>query len=64
MINGTNVSQEQVAGFLLGLGIGLVIGLLFQSQSGAGPHGLDRENVKHPESPHIEFSRMGNSEAL
>jgi len=64
MINGTNVSQEQVAGFLLGLGIGLVIGLIFQPQSGAGSRGLNRENVKQAESSRIESSRMGNREAI
>jgi hypothetical protein len=30
MTNGKNISQNEVAGFLLGLGIGLVVGLLFQ----------------------------------
>jgi hypothetical protein len=30
MANGRNLSQNEVAGFLLGLGIGLIVGLLFQ----------------------------------
>ena len=32
MTNRRNVSQNEVAGFLLGLGMGLVVGLLFHSQ--------------------------------
>lgn len=32
MANGNKLSQNEVAGFLLGLGIGLVVGLLFQPQ--------------------------------
>jgi hypothetical protein len=34
MTNGKNISQNEVAGFLLGLGIGLVVGLLFQPRVG------------------------------
>lgn len=30
MANGNKLSRNEVAGFLLGLGIGLVVGLLFQ----------------------------------
>jgi hypothetical protein len=35
MTNKQNLSQNEVAGFLLGLGIGLVVGLLFQPKPAA-----------------------------
>jgi hypothetical protein len=39
MTNGKNISQNEVAGFLLGLGIGLVVGLLFQPRAAGHPRG-------------------------
>ena len=46
MTNGTSISQKEVAGFLLGLGIGLVVGLLFQPQLGNGVGGYVPEPIK------------------
>jgi len=40
MSNGKNLSQNEVAGFLLGLGIGLVVGLLFQPRANDSPGGV------------------------
>ena len=40
MTNTQNLSQNEVAGFLLGLGIGLVVGLLFQPKPAANIRGL------------------------
>jgi hypothetical protein len=39
MTNENNLSQNEVAGFLLGLGIGLVVGLLFQPKLAVGTRG-------------------------
>jgi hypothetical protein len=33
MVNGKQMSRNEVAGFLLGLGIGLIVGLLFSPPS-------------------------------
>jgi hypothetical protein len=41
MTNGKTISQNEVARFLLGLGIGLVVGLLFQ------PRAIDRPPLSH-----------------
>ena len=43
-MNGKNLSQKEVAGFLLGLGIGLVVGLLFQPEPAAGTRGLPQND--------------------
>ena len=40
MTNGKNMSQTEVAGFLLGLGIGLIVGLLFQPRAAGHPRGF------------------------
>jgi hypothetical protein len=40
MTNKQNLSQNEVAGFLLGLGIGLVVGLLFQPKPAVNIRGL------------------------
>ena len=40
MTNKQTLSQNEVAGFLLGLGIGLVVGLLFQPKPAANIRGL------------------------
>ena len=40
MANKQNINQNEVAGFLLGLGIGLVVGLLFQPKPAANIRGL------------------------
>jgi hypothetical protein len=44
MTNGTNLTQNEVAGFLLGLGIGLVVGFLFQPPLAGDTRGLLRDN--------------------
>jgi hypothetical protein len=40
MTNKQNLSQNEVAGFLLGLGIGLVVGMLFQPRPAVNIRGL------------------------
>ena len=58
MMKEKNLSQNEVAGFLLGLGIGLVVGLLFQPQPAVGTRGLlrndstkaDRSVARRPQS--------------
>lgn len=40
MTNAKNLSQNEVAGFLLGLGLGLVVGLLFHPEPAVGRRGL------------------------
>lgn len=50
MTNGKNISQNEVAGFLLGLGIGLVVGLLSQPRSNDYSRGLIQESAKQAES--------------
>lgn len=40
MTNKQSLSQNEVAGFLLGLGIGLIVGLLFQPKPAANIRGL------------------------
>ena len=46
MTDEKNISQNEVAGFLLGLGIGLVVGLLFQPQPVDYPRGLLGYNAR------------------
>jgi len=45
MTSGKNISQNEVAGFLLGLGIGLVVGLLSQPKAADQAHGLVEYNT-------------------
>jgi len=45
MTDQKNISQKEVAGFLLGLGIGLVVGLLFQSQPADQANALRRDRT-------------------
>jgi hypothetical protein len=54
-----DIDQREVAGFLLGLGIGLVVGLVVQQQSTTAPRGLSRENVKQAEPPRL-VARTGS----
>jgi hypothetical protein len=46
MMNKKSISQNEVAGFLLGLGIGLVVGILFNPQPAGYPHGSFRDTAK------------------
>jgi hypothetical protein len=49
MLSEESVSQKDVAGFLLGLGIGLVVGIVFKTQPEDSPHYLvDADTSKIP----------------
>ena len=50
MTNKQNLSQNEVAGFLLGLGVGLVVGLLFQRKPAANIRGLLQNDRKRADS--------------
>ena len=54
MTDGKMISQDQVAGFLLGLGIGLVVGLLFQPQANDESRRSIREGAGREPSPVLE----------
>jgi len=60
MLNQESVNRKNVAGFLLGLGIGLVVGIVFQPRSDdPPPHLRVAEGGKVPPS-----SRSERNEAI
>ena len=50
MTNTQNLSQNEVAGFLLGLGVGLVVGLLFQPKPAANIRSLLQDDGTRTDS--------------